>query len=189
MHSAEPPAHHFLPLPAPLTLAQSFKDVPTQPGIDTAQFCDAAEGLVKIFDLFGNPAFSVVQSDLTGNIAKVRARLASHPAESVTLEDLVKNEAKEKKKTATEGLMWLLRGLKFTLLGLRRSQENEEEELAISFTKAYEGSLKPYHNFVVKGVFGVRPSSFFFLLSFLSCLAFSFRFACSEFTLVVFLTP
>jgi hypothetical protein len=28
---------------------QSFRDVPTEPGIDTVQFCDAAEGLVKIF--------------------------------------------------------------------------------------------------------------------------------------------
>lgn len=50
-----------------------------------------------------------MQSDLTGNIAKVRARLASHPEQSSTLEDLIKNEQGEKKKTASEGLMWLLR--------------------------------------------------------------------------------
>jgi hypothetical protein len=67
-------------------------DVPiTDEGVDTAAFCEAAENLVKIFGeesyiarlsfeydkptdglstgLFGNPAFVVVQNDLTGNIA------------------------------------------------------------------------------------------------------------------------
>lgn len=49
----------------------------------------------------------------------------------------------------------MLSGLKFTALGLRSSQNNPSEELAQSFTKAYESSLKPYHSFVVKGVFSL----------------------------------
>lgn len=52
---------------------KSFADVPTEPGIDTVQFLEAAEGLVKLFDVLGNSAFKVVQSDLTGNI-EVRER-------------------------------------------------------------------------------------------------------------------
>lgn len=40
---------------------------------------------------------------------KVRDRFLAHPDKSGTLEELVLNEKGEKKRTATEGLMWLLR--------------------------------------------------------------------------------
>jgi len=97
----------------------------------------------------------VVQSDLRGNIAKVRARYDAAPAQSATLEQLVENEKSEKKRTATEGLLWLLRGLSFTCKALQNSQANKSEELAAAFTKSYEGTLKKFHNFVVKGVFSM----------------------------------
>lgn len=76
---------------------------------------------------------------------------------SGTLEHLVKNEGSpgEKKRTATEGLMWLLRGLQFTLAALRRSLDNPDEELSVSFTKAYEATLSKHHSFVVRPVFSV----------------------------------
>lgn len=61
----------------------------------------------------------------------------------------------DKKRPATEGLMWLLRGLDFTAQALRRSLGDKSEELSVSFTRAYEGSLKQYHNFVVKGAFSL----------------------------------
>lgn len=68
----------------------------------------------------------------------------------------MKNEASEKKRPATEGLMWLLRGLSFTCKSLQNLQANKSEELTAAFTKGYESSLKQFHNFVVKGVFAVR---------------------------------
>jgi hypothetical protein len=76
---------------------------------------------------------------------------------SDTLEKLVENEKGEKKRTATEGLMWLLRGHSFTCKGLQNLQANPTEEVAAGFGKAYEVTLKPFHNFVVKGVFSVSP--------------------------------
>lgn len=51
--------------------------------------------------------------------------------------------------------MWLLRGLDFTAQALRRSLGTKSEELNVSFSKAYEGSLRQYHNFIVKGAFGL----------------------------------
>lgn len=81
----------------------------SEAGVNTTEFLQAAEGLVKLFDLLGSAAFSVVQKDMLGNIAKVRARQQAHPATTGTLEQLVQSEAGEKKRTATEGLMWLLR--------------------------------------------------------------------------------
>jgi hypothetical protein len=87
---------------------------------------------------------------------KVRARYDIAPAQSGTLEQLVENEKAEKKRPATEGLMWLVRGLSFTCKALQNSQANKSEELTVSFNKSYEGTLKKYHNFVVKGIFSVR---------------------------------
>jgi len=74
---------------------------------------------------------------------------------SNTLEKLVENEKGEKKRKATEGLIWLLRGLSFTCKALQNAQANASEELAVAFGKAYDVTLKTFHNFVVKGIFSV----------------------------------
>jgi len=135
---------------------RSFKDVSvTDAGVDTVQFLEASEGLVGLFDILGSVAFSTVKNDLNGNIAKVRTRYDAATDKSKTLEELVKNEQGEKKRTATEGLMWLLRGLKFTCIGLQRSTKDQSEELSVSFTKAYEETLKKHHSIIVRPIFSV----------------------------------
>ncbi|KAJ7594467.1 glycolipid transfer protein domain-containing protein [Mycena floridula] len=139
-----------------LDTVKSFADVPiTDAGVDTVAFLEASRGLVGLFDLLGSAAFSVVQTDLRGNITKIQARYDAAPEKSATLEELVENEKGEKKRTATEGLLWLLRGLSFTCQALQIAQANKDQELAAAFTKSYEGTLKKFHNFVVKGIFGV----------------------------------
>ena len=79
---------------------------------------------------------------------------------SGTLEKLVENEKGEKKRTATEGLMWLLRGLSFTCKGLQNLQANATEEVTAAFSQAYDATLKTFHNFMVKGLFSVSPLFF-----------------------------
>jgi hypothetical protein len=69
---------------------------------------------------------------------------------------LVENEAGEKKRTATEGLMWLVRGQSFTCKALQTLQANKSAEVSAAFSQAYDNTLKKFHNFVVKGVFSVR---------------------------------
>ena len=51
--------------------------------------------------------------------------------------------------------MWLLRGLSFTCKALQNAQANKTAELAAAFNQSYEGTLKKFHNFVVKGIFAV----------------------------------
>ncbi|KAF8629861.1 hypothetical protein AX15_003222 [Amanita polypyramis BW_CC] len=139
-----------------LDTVKSFADVPvTDTSIDTVAFLEASKGLVGMFDLLGSAAFSVVQADLKGNITKVKARYDAAPAQSASLQELVINEQGEKKRTATEGLMWLLRGLSFTCKALQHAQANKASELSTGFTKAYDETLKKHHNFVVKGIFSV----------------------------------
>ncbi|CDZ97302.1 probable het-c2 protein [Phaffia rhodozyma] len=139
------------------TIPVKFQDVSTTPGIDTASFCQASEGLVKIFDVLGNAAFTPVKSDITGNIKKVQDRLAASPGSSATLQSLVQNEGKpgDKNRTATQGLLWLIRGLKFNATALRHSLSNPSDELTVSFTKSYESTLKQYHSMFVRPVFAL----------------------------------
>ena len=91
------------------------------------------------------------------SLQKVRARYDETPTLSNTLEKLVENEKGEKKRKATEGLMWLLRGQQFTCKALQNAQSNASEELAEAFSKSYDVTLKTFHNFLVKGVFSVGP--------------------------------
>ncbi|KAL4064780.1 glycolipid transfer protein domain-containing protein [Scleroderma yunnanense] len=139
-----------------LETVKSFADVGvTEDGVDTLAFLEAAEGVVKLFKLLENPAFVPVVNDLEGNITKVRTRYNTHSAQSATLELLLINERSEKKRPATEGLMWLLRGLAFTYKALHVAQADAKVELSNAFTLGYEATLKQYHNFVVKGIFAL----------------------------------
>lgn len=63
--------------------------------------------------------------------------------------------------------MWLLRGQSFTCKALQNAQANKSTELSVAFTQSYEGTLKKFHNFLVKGVFtvGVSPFSVRILLT------------------------
>ncbi|KAJ6257043.1 hypothetical protein Dda_7927 [Drechslerella dactyloides] len=135
----------------------SFEKVPTDPGVATTQFLAASETLVGLFDHLNPTAFTPVKNDMNGNIKKIRDRQTEAPAVSGTLQELILAEWAEKKKgaTATEGLMWLLRGLDFTAKALRHNVDNMSIELVDSFSTAYGETLKPFHNFIVKGIFTV----------------------------------
>ncbi|GHJ85409.1 hypothetical protein NliqN6_1811 [Naganishia liquefaciens] len=135
------------------TVKRSFRDVNTEGGVQTDQFCEAADAVIQFFDLFNNAAFSVVQNDLSSKIAKVRERLAMKPESSRTLEEILIKEKVEGAPFATGALTWLLRSLKFTSLGLRINMANEKEELSTSMTKAYDRTLKPYHGFMIRPLF------------------------------------
>ncbi|KAL9104291.1 MAG: hypothetical protein Q9163_000732 [Psora crenata] len=153
------------------TLRRSFVDVPVDSSKDnaipTTHFLEAAESLTTLFgqilmrllDVLGSLAFTPVKSDMIGNIKKVRDRQLAFPVESETLQSLVLNELKTKKHTASEGLLWLVRGLDFTSQALRHNLSLPSEELSASFRHAYTQTLKPHHSFMVKPVFSAAMSA------------------------------
>jgi predicted ATPase len=145
------------------TINKSFVDVPVDAAkdnaISTTEFLEAAESLTTLFDVLGSAAFKPVKNDMNGNIKKIRDRQLAAPTLSETLQDLVLNELKEKKHTATEGLVWLNRGLDFTAQALRHNTSNPAKELADSFRDAYGNTLKPHHSFVVKPLFSAAMSA------------------------------
>lgn len=77
---------------------------------------------------------------------------------------MLAEEAKGNDKTATQALLWLLRGQEFTLIGMKGTLADDKKELSVSFTEGYESTLKPFHNFLVKGVFAVRIVVYYYLL-------------------------
>lgn len=138
----------------------SYADVPITDGkIETATFLEASEGLVKLFDLLGSKAFTIVQNDMNGNIKKIRTKLLSAPATSGTLQDLILSEAGTKDKTATQGLLWLSRGLEFTAQAMRETVDNPTYELTKTFTDSYNKTLSKHHSFIVKPVFALAMKS------------------------------
>jgi len=145
------------------TLKRSFTDVPLDKSndnaISTSEFLEACESLTTLFDVLGSVAFKPVKNDMLGNIKKIRDRQLTAPADSETLQSLVKSELATKKHTATEGLVWLARGLDFTAQSLRRNITTASEELADSFRGAYTNTLKPHHSFIVKPIFSAAMSA------------------------------
>ncbi|KAL8800005.1 MAG: hypothetical protein Q9182_005486 [Xanthomendoza sp. 2 TL-2023] len=145
------------------TLKKSFVDVPVdtanQNAIPTSEFLEAAESLTTLFDLLGSVAFTPVKSDMIGNIKKIRDRQLASPTTSSTLQSLVLAERKTKTHTATEGLLWLVRGLDFTSQALRHTLQTPDAELSTSFRTAYTSTLKPHHSFLVKPVFSAAMSA------------------------------
>jgi hypothetical protein len=92
-------------------------------------------------------------------IQKLRDRQLAAPLESETIQDLVLNELKAKKHTATEGLVWLVRGLDFTAVAISQNLATPSEELSTSFRNSYGNTLKPYHSFLVKPVMSAAMSA------------------------------
>jgi len=145
------------------SMKKSFADVPIDAangnGIATVDFLGASESLCGLFDVLGSAAFKPVKSDIMGNVKKIRERHDAAPGESATLQDLVRNELKTKKHVATEGLLWLTRGLDFTAQALRHNQVNSTEELSTSFRTAYGETLKPHHGLLIKPIFSAAMSA------------------------------
>jgi hypothetical protein len=96
---------------------------------------------------------------MLGNIKKIRERFLVDPVSGATLQGLVKSELASKKHAATEGLLWLNRGLHFTSLSLRQNISNPSQELSESFRSAYTNTLKPHHSFMVKPIFSAAMSA------------------------------
>ncbi|KAJ2724307.1 hypothetical protein GGI07_002081 [Coemansia sp. Benny D115] len=143
------------------SIPRSFENVSiTDDGIDTVQFLEAASGVVMLFDVLGSTAFLPVKTDLNGNIAKIRAKYDSDPAAFNTLQKIVLAEAVPDSsgkldRTATQGLLWLNRGLEFTAHGVSNNLKNTKAEVSDSFVIAYGNTLKQFHNFIVKGIFSL----------------------------------
>ncbi|GAA6029340.1 hypothetical protein JCM8097_003627 [Rhodosporidiobolus ruineniae] len=86
----------------------------------------------------------------------VRTRLLAHPSSSTTLEQLLASERKERKRPATESLVWLVRLLKFAATSFRFNLDSPtREELSVSISHAWDDEFSKYFNWLVRPLFKV----------------------------------
>ncbi|XP_017265990.1 glycolipid transfer protein [Kryptolebias marmoratus] len=146
-----------------LLLDNLFKELPPDRSVDTKTFLDNVSSLPSFFDCLGSKVFSIIKSDINGNITKIRAVYLTDPAKYVTLQDILEAERDTKgaewpKVGATLALMWLKRGLRFIQVLLQSLADGDRDEnnpnlIRVNVTKAYEQALKKYHGWLVQKVF------------------------------------
>ncbi|KAK3577185.1 hypothetical protein CHS0354_037525 [Potamilus streckersoni] len=153
----------------------SFMDIQLKSdgGIPTESYLGACKSLVPIFDKLNATAFAPVKMDFQGNIRKMHQKYITNSAEFTTLQQIVISEIKAKQhqnpNSATVALLWMKRGLQFVSIFMQELVKGEQD-LGTAVSKAYTGSLKPYHGWVVRGVFAVAVKALPYRSTFLSLL-------------------
>uniref|UniRef100_A0A7E4UPN8 GLTP domain-containing protein n=1 Tax=Panagrellus redivivus TaxID=6233 RepID=A0A7E4UPN8_PANRE len=131
--------------------------------VPTERFLQASKTIADFVAHFG-VAFKPVQTDILGNVEKVRRKYLQDPEAMKYIQDLVDidlNDHDGKFGYATEGLLWLKRGLEFMLNFLRllvegyRENKAKTENMTPALKQAYTNSLKRHHNFIAKQLFNV----------------------------------
>uniref|UniRef100_A0A1I7VUH7 GLTP domain-containing protein n=1 Tax=Loa loa TaxID=7209 RepID=A0A1I7VUH7_LOALO len=130
--------------------------------VPTEQFLRACQGIAN----FVGTAFIPVKNDINGNVIKVRRKYESGKDKCKYIEDLIEDDLAEnrgKMGTATEGLLWLKRGLEFMLEFLSEmvqvyrssTDKKKTDSLTDSINNAYNNTLKRHHGFISKQLFKV----------------------------------
>uniref|UniRef100_A0A915EIT1 Glycolipid transfer protein domain-containing protein n=1 Tax=Ditylenchus dipsaci TaxID=166011 RepID=A0A915EIT1_9BILA len=124
--------------------------------IPTEQFLSACQGVADFVGFLGK-AYAPVKSDISGNVNKVRTKFEINKEQMKYVQLLVDTDLAENNGQlgiATEGLLWLKRGLEFMLellkLLVREYRESvadrqKTENMSKILREAYEKALKRHH--------------------------------------------
>ncbi|XP_061555208.1 glycolipid transfer protein-like [Phyllopteryx taeniolatus] len=146
-----------------LLLDNRFCELPTDNSVNTKLFLETVSHLPSFFDCLGSKVFSLIKSDINGNITKIKEVYVKDPQRYVTLQHILEAERQDlaaewPKAGATLALMWLKRGLRFIQILLQSLVDGERDlnqpnHIRINVTKAYEQALKRYHGWFVQKIF------------------------------------
>ncbi|KAJ4507185.1 hypothetical protein HRR83_005918 [Exophiala dermatitidis] len=161
-----------------------FADVPvTQTtengdGISITEFLEATESTTTIFDLLGSAVFTPIKQDMLFNVNRVRERqkqqTTTSPTPTTTIQQLIKSELSLPEPpplshNATEGLIWLVRGLDFMAHAFRADlttnkdvavgDKHPRKELGDLFRESYKATLAPYHGVLIRPIFRAAMSA------------------------------
>jgi hypothetical protein len=136
--------------------AHEGKEIPAN------DFADAAGTLISVFDLISG--MKVAKDDMMGNQKTVKKAAEADAGKSLEALIVAEIDGKNDKevgkiagngKTTTCAALWLGRALRFVLALLQELVAKKDKSLSDCVYAGYEASLKPHHNFVVKGTFAV----------------------------------
>ncbi|KAM8872381.1 glycolipid transfer protein-like [Synchiropus picturatus] len=146
-----------------LLVEHEFSPLPPDNAVDTELFLESVSHLPSFFDCLGSSVFSVIKSDINGNIMKIKGVYMKDPERYVTLQHILEAERQDHgsewpKVGATLALMWLKRGLRFIQVLLKSLADGEQDAsnpnlIRVNVTKAYEQALKKYHGWFVQRIF------------------------------------
>ncbi|KAJ8042897.1 Glycolipid transfer protein B [Holothuria leucospilota] len=143
-------------------LETNYKAVPDDGRIETLNFLDASQvSVIPLIDMLGSTAFVFVKSDVNGNISKLRKRYEENPERFKTLHDMVEDEIEREKtdakNSATDALIWLVRGLYFICSFVQSISKHDpsKENIQPCLQQAYTKALKVHHNWIVQKTIGV----------------------------------
>ncbi|CAG9537558.1 unnamed protein product [Cercopithifilaria johnstoni] len=133
--------------------------------VPTEQFLRACQGIADFVGFLGT-AFIPIKNDISGNIIKIKTKYESGKDKYKYIEDLVEDDLIKnngKMGIATEGLLWLKRGLEFMLEFLSEMvqvyqssiDKEKTDSLTGSIKNAYNNTLKRHHGFISKQLFKV----------------------------------
>ncbi|BDA47632.1 probable pleckstrin homology domain-containing family A member 8 [Coccomyxa sp. Obi] len=129
-----------------------------QGAILTTEFLGTCRELLPIIDKFGS-GFSLVRSDIGGNIDRLAAAQAKDPSRYTTLFTIVTDEVQrgeqEGKQSDTNGLLWLKRATEFILLLLKRLHDDTDVALSTAASEVYYQTLNKYHTWYTAAAFTV----------------------------------
>lgn len=138
----------------------SFMDIRFEEdgGIPVEPFLGSCRSLVPIFDKFNATTFAPVKMDFQGNIRKMQQKYSTNPSNYCTLQRMVLSEMQSRQhhlsSSATVALLWMKRGLEF-IREIFREMLDGQPDLGLAVNNAYSRTLKPFHGWVVRGVFAV----------------------------------
>lgn len=135
-----------------------FPEITENDKIKTAEFLNAARGIVRIIEKLGK-VFAPVKYDINGNIDKLETRYETNKEKNVILQDMILIEkATETNLIATDALLWLTRALHMILLFFEKIVEDAKtttptEDLVAFLKKSYKEALEPYHGWMAQQLF------------------------------------
>lgn len=133
------------------SMNHTFEGVLNEDGqVQTIPFCSAARSLAGLVSKMGL-AFQFVASDLTANVDKIEKYAQKvGGANALTIPALLQHESDAKQTTASEGLVWLTRGLIFLFGSLEKFVESNSIDYKDAVIDSYEETLEPHHPWFLK---------------------------------------
>jgi hypothetical protein len=101
----------------------------------------------------------MVHNDITTNIKRLRARVASDPARFATLAPILDDDAARGDlgdRSCVKAVLWLKRGMEFMLEIMRRVPDSPPDEpFAALVTECYRATIHRWHGWLASSAFNV----------------------------------
>lgn len=131
---------------------------PSESSIETAKFLACCRSVLPVFNVLGGRVFAPIKADIQGNIDKLNEKYNTDKDGFDRLTVMLQKEVDEGRNAtngrAIEALLWLKRALEF-ILNFLSEIHGGNENLADCATRAYNGTLKQHHNWLVQKIFAL----------------------------------